>query len=57
MLHLIDNFMAKCASGFLSLFHILGHNNARQREKLGQLLPDFAVLQDEVKLYRVEIII
>ena len=44
---LIDNFMNKCDSAFISLVQILGHNKARQREKFGHILLDFAGLQDD----------
>lgn len=33
---------------FCSLIQIHGHNRARQRDKLGHILEDFATLQDEV---------
>lgn len=32
-----------------SIIHALGHNRARQRDKLAHLLEEFAALQDEVK--------
>lgn len=35
---------------FCSLIQIHGHNRARQRDKLGHILEEFATLQDEVKL-------
>lgn len=31
-----------------SIIHALGHNRARQRDKLAHLLEEFAALQDEV---------
>jgi len=43
---LVDTLMAKCAAVFLTLTQIMGNNRARQREKLGQILEDFAVLQE-----------
>ena len=33
---------------FCSLIQIHGHNRARQRDKLGHILEEFATLQDEV---------
>ena len=33
-----------------SIIHALGHNRARQRDKLAHLLEEFAALQDEVIL-------
>lgn len=44
---LVDNFLNKCSPVFTNLLQILGHNKARQREKLGQILEDFANLQEE----------
>lgn len=34
---------------FCSLVQIHGHNRARQRDKLGHILEEFATLQDEVR--------
>lgn len=48
---LVDNFLNKCSPVFTNLLQILGHNKARQREKLGQILEDFANLQEEVILF------
>lgn len=36
---------------FCSLIQIHGHNRARQRDKLGHILEEFATLQDEVSHY------
>ena len=32
-----------------SIIHALGHNRARQRDKLAHILEEFAALQDEVR--------
>ena len=32
-----------------SIIHALGHNRARQRDKLAHLLEEFGALQDEVR--------
>ena len=37
-----------CTQPFCSLIQIHGHNRARQRDKLGHILEEFATLQDEV---------
>ncbi len=51
---IIDEFIEKCVSVFSSYFTILGHNKARQREKLGQLFFEFSKIQAEVSkiIYR-----
>uniref|UniRef100_A0A668AX37 N-alpha-acetyltransferase 35, NatC auxiliary subunit n=1 Tax=Myripristis murdjan TaxID=586833 RepID=A0A668AX37_9TELE len=38
-----------CRSPFCSLIQIHGHNRARQRDKLGHILEEFATLQDEAE--------
>ncbi|XP_048449392.1 N-alpha-acetyltransferase 35, NatC auxiliary subunit [Rhincodon typus] len=44
----IDSFVTHCVRPFCSLIQIHGHNRARQRDKLGHSLEEFATLQDEV---------
>lgn len=39
-----------CPQPFCSLIQIHGHNRARQRDKLGHILEEFATLQDEVRV-------
>lgn len=39
--------MNKCTPVFVNLLQILGHNKARQREKLGHILEEFIILQEE----------
>ncbi|CAG08403.1 unnamed protein product [Tetraodon nigroviridis] len=43
----IDSFVTHCTRPFCSLIQIHGHNRARQRDKLGHILEEFATLQDE----------
>ncbi|XP_029493170.1 N-alpha-acetyltransferase 35, NatC auxiliary subunit isoform X2 [Oncorhynchus nerka] len=45
----IDSFVAHCSRPFCSLIQIHGHNRARQRDKLGHILEEFATLQDEAE--------
>ncbi|XP_073402099.1 N-alpha-acetyltransferase 35, NatC auxiliary subunit isoform X3 [Dendrobates tinctorius] len=45
----IDSFVTHCVRPFCSLIQIHGHNRARQRDKLGHILEDFATLQDEAE--------
>ncbi|MGH0163439.1 UNVERIFIED_CONTAM: hypothetical protein FKN15_049040 [Acipenser sinensis] len=45
----IDSFVTHCARPFCSLIQIHGHNRARQRDKLGHILEEFATLQDEAE--------
>ncbi|XP_031566429.1 N-alpha-acetyltransferase 35, NatC auxiliary subunit-like [Actinia tenebrosa] len=42
-----DLFINRAVRSMKSVTHTLGHNRARQRDKLGQLLEEFASLQDE----------
>jgi hypothetical protein len=37
------------------MLQIMGHNKARQKEKLGHILEDFAGLQEEVNIFRFNI--
>jgi hypothetical protein len=46
-IHFVDAFLNKCSPMFLALIQILGHNKARQREKLGNIIEDLATLQEE----------
>lgn len=46
-----DNFLNKCTPVFINLLQILGHNNARQREKFGHILEEFSNLQEDVSLF------
>ncbi|XP_056448364.1 N-alpha-acetyltransferase 35, NatC auxiliary subunit-like [Gadus chalcogrammus] len=43
----IDSFVTHCSRPFCSLIQIHGYNRARQRDKLGHILEEFATLQDE----------
>ncbi|TSL97348.1 N-alpha-acetyltransferase 35, NatC auxiliary subunit [Bagarius yarrelli] len=45
----IDSFVTHCCRPFCSLIQIHGHNRARQRDKLGHILEEFATLQDEAE--------
>uniref|UniRef100_A0A3Q2YVU3 N-alpha-acetyltransferase 35, NatC auxiliary subunit n=2 Tax=Hippocampus comes TaxID=109280 RepID=A0A3Q2YVU3_HIPCM len=45
----IDSFVTHCSRPFCSLIQIHGHNRARQRDKLGHILEEFATLQDEAE--------
>uniref|UniRef100_A0A8C6CT46 N-alpha-acetyltransferase 35, NatC auxiliary subunit n=1 Tax=Moschus moschiferus TaxID=68415 RepID=A0A8C6CT46_MOSMO len=45
----IDSFVTHCVRPFCSLIQIHGHNRARQRDKLGHILEEFATLQDEAE--------
>lgn len=45
----IDSFVTHCVRPFCSLVQIHGHNRARQRDKLGHILEEFATLQDEAE--------
>uniref|UniRef100_A0AAY4BH57 N-alpha-acetyltransferase 35, NatC auxiliary subunit n=1 Tax=Denticeps clupeoides TaxID=299321 RepID=A0AAY4BH57_9TELE len=45
----IDSFLSHCSRPFCSLVQIHGHNRARQRDKLGHILEEFATLQDEAE--------
>ncbi|XP_041041665.1 N-alpha-acetyltransferase 35, NatC auxiliary subunit isoform X2 [Carcharodon carcharias] len=45
----IDSFVTHCVRPFCSLIQIHGHNRARQRDKLGHSLEEFATLQDEAE--------
>ncbi|KAG5281212.1 hypothetical protein AALO_G00068670 [Alosa alosa] len=45
----IDSFLTHCSRPFCSLIQIHGHNRARQRDKLGHILEEFATLQDEAE--------
>uniref|UniRef100_A0A4W3GWC5 N-alpha-acetyltransferase 35, NatC auxiliary subunit n=1 Tax=Callorhinchus milii TaxID=7868 RepID=A0A4W3GWC5_CALMI len=45
----IDSFVTHCVRPFGSLIQIHGHNRARQRDKLGHILEEFATLQDEAE--------
>ncbi|OXB64803.1 hypothetical protein ASZ78_010396 [Callipepla squamata] len=47
----IDSFVTHCVRPFCSLIQIHGHNRARQRDKLGHILEEFATLQDEVMFW------
>ena len=44
---LIDIFMLHCSRPMANLTQICGHNRARQREKLAQILDELAALQEE----------
>ncbi|KAK3732899.1 hypothetical protein QZH41_012670, partial [Actinostola sp. cb2023] len=44
---LSETFINRAVRSMNSVIHTLGHNRARQRDKLGQLLEEFATLQDE----------
>lgn len=46
----VENFLNKSTPVFINLLQILGHNSARQRDKLGQTMEDFSNLQEEVNL-------
>ncbi|CAB1321655.1 unnamed protein product [Coregonus sp. 'balchen'] len=45
----IDSFVTHCSRPFCSLIQIHGHNRARQRDRLGHILEEFATLQDEAE--------
>uniref|UniRef100_A0A671T2H6 N-alpha-acetyltransferase 35, NatC auxiliary subunit n=1 Tax=Sinocyclocheilus anshuiensis TaxID=1608454 RepID=A0A671T2H6_9TELE len=45
----IDSFVTHCTRPFCSLIQIHGQNRARQRDKLGHILEEFATLQDEAE--------
>uniref|UniRef100_A0A3P8VUS9 N-alpha-acetyltransferase 35, NatC auxiliary subunit n=1 Tax=Cynoglossus semilaevis TaxID=244447 RepID=A0A3P8VUS9_CYNSE len=45
----IDSFVTHCSRPFCSPIQIHGHNQARQRDKLGHILEEFATLQDEAE--------
>lgn len=45
----MDSFLTHCSRPFCSLIQIHGHNRARQRDKLGHILEEFATLQDEAE--------
>uniref|UniRef100_A0A8C6MC98 N-alpha-acetyltransferase 35, NatC auxiliary subunit n=1 Tax=Nothobranchius furzeri TaxID=105023 RepID=A0A8C6MC98_NOTFU len=45
----IDSFVTHCSRPFCNLIQIHGHNRARQRDKLGHILEEFATLQDEAE--------
>ncbi|KAK1786971.1 hypothetical protein P4O66_017338, partial [Electrophorus voltai] len=51
----IDSFVTHCSRPFCSLIQIHGHNRARQRDKLGHILEEFATLQDELYFSRAEL--
>ncbi|KAA0202501.1 hypothetical protein HAZT_HAZT008357 [Hyalella azteca] len=44
----VDNFFTQCVRPFEQLLQMSGHNRARQRDKVTELLREFALLQDEV---------
>ncbi|KAK2559132.1 N-alpha-acetyltransferase 35 [Acropora cervicornis] len=44
---LADSFISRAARPVKSIIHALGHNRARQRDKLAHLLEEFGALQDE----------
>lgn len=44
---LADSFISRAVRPVKSIIHALGHNRARQRDKLAHLLEEFAALQDE----------
>lgn len=44
---LADAFISRAVRPVKSIIHALGHNRARQRDKLAHLLEEFAALQDE----------
>lgn len=44
---LADSFINRAFRPVKSIIHALGHNRARQRDKLAHLLEEFAALQDE----------
>lgn len=46
-IELADSFISRAARPVKSIIHALGHNRARQRDKLAHLLEEFAALQDE----------
>lgn len=43
----VDNFFMQCVRPFEQLLQMNGHNRARQRDKVTELLREFAALQDE----------
>ncbi|KAF2364702.1 NatC N(alpha)-terminal acetyltransferase Mak10 subunit [Trinorchestia longiramus] len=43
----VDNFFQQCVRPFEQLLQMNGHNRARQRDKVTELLREFAALQDE----------
>lgn len=45
----VDTFLGHCVRPFAGLIQMLGHNRARQRDRLGHLLEEFAALQDEAE--------
>ena len=46
---LLDTFFNRCVRPMAALTQICGHNRARQREKLAQILEDLTALQDEAE--------
>ncbi|KAK5604007.1 N-alpha-acetyltransferase 35 NatC auxiliary subunit [Crenichthys baileyi] len=48
----IDSFVTHCSRPFCNLIQIHGHNRARQRDKLGHILEEFATLQDEKRCFK-----
>lgn len=45
----VDCFLNNCVRPFSNLIQLCGHNRARQRDKLGHLLEEFANLEDEAE--------
>lgn len=46
---LLDTFFNRCVRPMAALTQICGHNRARQREKLAQILEELTTLQDEAE--------
>ncbi|KAL1448924.1 hypothetical protein WDU94_000173 [Cyamophila willieti] len=45
----VESFLTHCVRPFAGLIQMCGHNRARQRDRLGHLLEEFAALQDEAE--------
>ncbi|KAK9890677.1 hypothetical protein WA026_012029 [Henosepilachna vigintioctopunctata] len=45
----VDSFLMHCIRPFANFLQLCGHNRARQRDKLANLLEDFCILQDEAE--------
>uniref|UniRef100_A0A8D9A5B8 Protein MAK10 homolog n=1 Tax=Cacopsylla melanoneura TaxID=428564 RepID=A0A8D9A5B8_9HEMI len=45
----VETFLQHCVRPFAGLIQMCGHNRARQRDRLGHLLEEFAALQDEAE--------
>lgn len=45
----IDSFFSHCTRPFCILIQVCGHNRARQRDKLGNILEEFAAIQEEAE--------